>query len=210
MITNASYFIGDIYLAQVGENASSQVNNNDKLQSFIDKYEANILIKALGRKLYNEFKSNLNADGTIKDEADSKWSNLLNGTEYVKNGTTYYWKGLVTDNECLMAYYIYYKYVNASVTQQTTLGTIKAEAKNASSASAIPNTVDAWRCLYDWYIGGNVYNPIVYTHNGVYVEDWFSGDNSKEVSLYQFLSDNKDNYDDWFFTPIANKNTWGL
>lgn len=208
MIINSSYFVGDIYLSQVGLNASMHVNNNERLQSFIDKYEPKILIKALGRRLYNEFISNLQEDGTVKTDADQKWNDLLNGAEYEKGGVTYYWRGLVDDNKSLIAYYVYYHYVNENIEQQTTLGTVKADAKNSSSASAIPTVVEAWRNLYDWYMGDNQFTPQVYYHRGFYVEDWYSGNNSKEVSLYKFLSDNA--YDNWFFSPIENKNTWGL
>lgn len=208
MIVNATYFKGEIYLSQVGTGASTRVNNNDRLQSFIEKYEAEILKKALGRKLYNEFKLALEDNGTLKVGVDQKWDNLLNGTEYEKGGVTYYWRGLVDNNESLIAYYVYYKYVIANIEQQTTLGTVKAEAKNAVSASAVPNTIQAWRNLYQWYMGDSNYEPLVYQYRGIYVKDWFTGDNSNDVSLYRFLSDNA--YDNWSFTPIENKNTWGL
>lgn len=208
MITKVSDFIGEIYLSQVGVNASSQVNNNERLEQFINKYEPEILVKALGRQLYNEFKANLNEDGTVKDESDQKWKNLLSGAEYEKDGSTYYWKGLRTDAECLMAYHVYYNYVIADITQQTTLGTIKTEAKNASSASVIPTTTNAWRILYDWYMGEYSIEPVRYVKRGVCVEDWYLANSSQEVSLHRFLLDNE--YDNWHFTPIENKNSWGL
>ena len=211
MIINATYFIGDIYLPQVGANASAMVNDNYLLDSFIEQYEPELLNKALGRKLYNEFKSQLNAEGTLLDGASQKWDSLLNGTSYVKNGITYYWRGLVDSSKSLIAYYIYYHLVESKVRQQTTLGTVKAESKNAVSVNATPELIRAWRKIHEWYQGGVTNSPVVYKYRGVYVDDYFNGDNnSKDVSLYTFLSDNESDYSDWYFTPIENKNNWGL
>jgi len=209
MITKDSDFIADIYLPQVGEDASTFVNESTELDSYIQKYEPEILVKALGRQLYNEFSTNFDENGTLIENVDLKWTNLLNGVSYEKSGITYYWRGLRDATGCLPAYYVYYHYVIENITQLTTLGTVKAEAKNASSASAIPSVIGAWRTLYNWYMGENTVKPNVYSYKGVYVTDYFSGNNSKEVSLYQFLSDNKV-YDNWCFTPMENKNTWGL
>jgi hypothetical protein len=210
MIINYSYFKGEIYLPQVGANASSQVNDNELLRSYIDVYEGELLNKGLGRKLYKEFLLQLNEDGTLKESVDQKWSDLLNGAEYSKGNITYYWRGLIDSSESLISYYIYYYYVLGKVRKQTTLGTKLVESKNAVNISPTPEITRAWRKLHEWYQGGATRNPIRYEYRGVYVEDYFNGeDNSKDVSLFTFLSDNRV-YDDWCFTPIENKNEWGL
>ena len=211
MIIDATYFIGDIHLPQVGANASTMVNDNALLEDFINQYEPELLNKALGRKLYNEFKLNIDTGSTLIAGADQKWDDLLNGANYEKNGVTYFWRGLIDSSKSLIAYYVYYYMLQSKITQQTTVGTIKAEAKNAASASSTNVMVSAWRKFNEWYQGGGYNKPSIYYYKGVYVEDYFnSDDNSKDVSLYTFLSDNSDNYDDWYFTPIENKNTWGL
>ena len=215
MIINGTYFVGDIYLSQVGDSASSIVNNNEVLQNFIDEYEPDILIKALGRKLYNEFSNQLEDDGTLKPGVDQKWNDLLEGKEYVVGDITYYWKGLVTTvgslKKSLMAYYVFYWYVKKGLTQSTTLGTVKASSQNSEPANATPEMTQAWRKLYEWYGGADHgHSALRYSYKGVQVEDYFGADNSKEVSLYTFLLDNESNYDHWYFTPIENKNEWGL
>ena len=211
MITQSSDFIGDIYLPQVGASASTMVNDNDLLDNFINDFEPELLKKAFGRKLYSEFKTNIETGRTLIVGADQKWDDLLNGSEYEINGVTYYWRGLIDEEKSMTSYYVYCKMLQGKIEQQTTLGTVKAEAKNAVSVLPTHQIVRAWRKLNEWYQGGGYSQPSVYFHRGVYVEDYFNGDdNSKDVSLYTFLQDNKDSYNDWSFTPIENKNSWGL
>lgn len=216
MIINSSYFVGDIYLPQVGSGASRLVNNEDSLKNFIYEYEPRILKLGLGRRLYQEFDAELQNNGTIKATADQKWSDLLVGKEYTKDSTQYYWRGIVekhgTLNKSFISYYVYYWYVRDGVAQKTTLGVVDAKAKNAKGASAIPTLTHAWREFHSWYSGADDYfNGRFGTRNGVYVEDWFNGrDNTKEVSLYQYLSDHKDDYPNWEFTEVNNENNWGI
>lgn len=216
MIIDSSYFKGDIYLPQVGDGASRQVNNDDALKNFIYEYEPRILIKGLGRRLYKEFSAELQNNGTIKTTADQKWSDLLNGKEYTKDSTTYYWRGIVEKQGSLVksfiAYYVYYWYVRDGVAQKTTLGVVDAKAKNAKGASAIPTLTHAWREFHSWYIGSqDTFNGRFGYHKGVFVEDYFNGvDNTKEVSLFQFLSDHTDDYSNWSFTDVENENNWGI
>ncbi len=216
MIIDSSYFIGEIYLSQVGEGASKHVNDEDELQVFIDEYEPDILKKALGRKLYDAFDAELNADGTIKGTADPKWGRLLNGHTYTKDGIDHYWRGITEKHgkyrKSFIAYYVYYHYVKDDVTQTTTQGTVKSQAENASPATAVPKLTNAWRKFHEWYYGNsdNVTGK-AYWDRGVYVEDYFTGtQNTKEVSLYEFLTDNKTDYDDWYFTNVGNENSFGL
>ena len=211
MITRDSHFNGDIYLPQIGASASSIVNDNNMLQRYIEQYEPELLKKGLGRKLYKEFKEQVDYEGKIKDAADTKWGNLLNGTSYVKSGITYYWRGLVEDScKSITAYYIYYHYVLGKIRSQTTLGSKVVESTNSTIANPTPELIRAWRKCHEWFQGGVCNDPVRYNYKGVNVEDYFnSDDNSKDVSLHTFLSDNEV-YDDWYFTPLENKNEWGL
>lgn len=215
MIIDASYFTGSIFLPQVGNGASSVANNDQKLIKAIDRYEAEILVMALGRKLTKEFLSNINPETKVLvDGADSKWDSLLNGQDYSKNGKDYYWRGLIdtTGNlkESMMAYYIYYNYVREGLTATTTMGVKKGQSQNTTGADATPKLVNAWRSLHKWYSGENYGYHNIYEYKGHIVEDYFGGDNSSDVSLRQFMSDNADNYTGWSFTALENKNEFGI
>lgn len=216
MIIKGSHFVGDIYLPQVGAGASSIVNNNDLIDKYILEYEPKILKKGLGRGLYKEFNENLQSDGSLIAEADQKWEHLLNGTEYTKGDITYFWRGIVEDHgtyyKSFIAYYIFYWYVKEENIKRTTLGTVKPSAENAEIASPNPKLTAAWRKFYEWYYGATSnQNPNIYMHKGHLVEDYFTGsNNSKDVSLFQFLSDNRDIYPNWSFTRVENKTSWGI
>lgn len=215
MIIDASYFTGSIFIPQIGDGASSIANNDNKLQQAIDQYEAEILVKALGRKLTKEFLSNINpATKVLVNGADAKWSNLLNGHDYVKNGDDFYWRGLIDTTgilkESLIAYYIYYNYVREGQTVMTTMGAKKGNSQNTTDANATSKLVNAWRSLHKWYSGENYGCYNVSEYKGHIVEDYFGNDNSKDVSLYQFMTDNSEDYTGWSFTALDNKNEFGI
>lgn len=216
MIINSSFFQGDIHLSQVGDNASSSANNNALLQKAILEYEPEILKKGLGRKLYDEFDASLEVNGTLKGTADPKWDRLLNGHTYTNDSIDYYWRGIVekhgTYQKSLIAYYIYCHYLIDNNTINTVMGTGKGKSKNVRGASPVNKHTKAWRKFYEWYYGKSEGSQgIAYWDRGVYIEDYFQGDdNTKEVSLFQFLTDNKEDYPSWYFTNVENKNSWGL
>lgn len=215
MIINGSYFVGEIYLSQVGEGSSSVANNNNKLQTFIDKHEPDFLEKGLGYKLNKEFYTKLDVNGEIIDGSDAKWSNLLNGTEYQKGGLTYYWKGLIDTKgslkTSLIANYIYCKYIDSQVAQNTTLGQVVVKGKNTKQVNVNPSIVGVWREMIEWYSGSDLIGfPQLSYKRGVMFTDYLGSDKSKKVSLYQFMNDHKEDFPDWSFTPIENKNRFGL
>lgn len=214
MIIDDSYFTGDIYLPQVGDEASTVANNNGKLQSFIDEYEPKILEMALGFELYNEFKENLTEGGELEVGAQDKWSDLLNGTEYTSGSTSYKWRGLIKEdgiiNTSLIAYYVYYWYVKDGITQKSTLGVVKPDGDNSKAVDSIPTLTNAWRKLMEWYSKTEQRSYFKGYVNGAYFEDYLGYDSSRNVSLYEFLSHNQSDYPNWSFTPLENKNSWGL
>lgn len=216
MIIDTSYFIGEIYLPQVGGSASEFVNNNNSIQWYIDKYECEILYKGLGKQLADEFLSNIEPTGGLIPSADAKWDRLLNGFSYVKNDITYYWKGLInvkgSYKSSLMAYYIYYKYIESGLFQNSTLGIVKAVSENSNSVSANTVLTKSWNDMLDWY-GGECYNNSVAPQyiKGIAFYDYFNGkDNTKEVSLFTFLTDHSIDYENWFFTPLERINRFDI
>ena len=217
MIIDNTYFVGILHLAQVGVDVSGVGNNNAEIQHYIDTYENELLELALGVRLKEEFQSQFITDSPVlMPGADAKWTRLLDGHTYTKDSIDYYWKGLrygdVLFQKSLIANYVYYKYVKDKEVQKTTLGVVKAGSENSSSASAIPTLTRVWNDLYKWYGGGDCVNNFVsYYYKGVLVNDYFnSSNNSKDVSLFQFILDNQSDYDNWYFTPIEDKNQFNL
>ncbi|WP_438423132.1 hypothetical protein [Aquimarina macrocephali] len=216
MIINGSYFVGELYLSQVSESASVVVNNKLKNTYFIDEYEREILEKGLGYKMCKDLYLHIDNQGSIKTTSvDSVWDDLLNGKEYQKDGKTFYWPGLVEKvgllHKSMMAYYIYFMYLNDDTRKNTTSGTVSG-SKKSEKVSVSPSTTDAWRKMVKWY-GGSKRNtsPVITYHNGAIFEDYCGdNDNTGRVSMYQYLSDHKESYPDWQFTPIENINRFGI
>ena len=117
MITSSEYLKGSIYLKDGNSNFpnSELLGNGNKLDSFFQEYEPDVLIKCFGYSLYKEFMNQFSEDYTLKGSADQKWDDLLNGKEYQVNGINYYWRGLIYEEgglkRSLIAFYVFSKYV---------------------------------------------------------------------------------------------------
>jgi len=215
MIIDTSYFVGEIHLSQVGSSASAKVNNNTLAQHFIDENEVEIMDYALGKKHSKELFDQLQIDGSIKETADAKWTSLVEGETYMSGDVEYYWRGLKEKvgklNRSLIAYYVYYKYMTNGLTQRSTMGVIKADAENAKPASAIPTVTNAWRKMFEWY-GSPVtkcYPTITQKRGGVII-DYLGAQESKNVSLYQYLNHKETDFPDVEHTVLYNRNQMGV
>lgn len=143
MITKRSYFKGDIQIANATDTAPSSnlIGNAKELNYFIARYEREVLVKLLGLKLYNEFKTQfdvgIDEQWTLKTTADQKWKDLLNGSEYTYNGNDYSWKGLIYSDmnaepdTSIMAYYIYSKFIEVDELRHSGVGFAKDQAQNS-------------------------------------------------------------------------------
>ena len=91
---------------------------------------------------------------------------------------------------------------------------VRGQAENSVNASTIPTLTRAWRKFHEWYGDCNYDYDFNfgshYKYRGVFVSDYFRDDNSKNVSMYQYLKDHKDSFPDWHFTPIENKNQFQI
>lgn len=216
MIIDGSYFVNDIYLPQVGRDASTVANNRENLDGFIYDREPEILEMGLGSSLYNEFNGQFTDAEKLREDADQKWKDLLNGKQYVNGNIEYNWRGLIYERAgrpmSLIAYYVYYWYVKDGVTHTSNLGVVKPEAKNARPADPTHKLTDAWRKFHAMYGGYDGFRNYFRGYvKGVWYEDYFTGtNNTRDVSLYEFLSHNQDAYPNWVFTPIENKTAWGI
>lgn len=212
MITQSSHFVNDIFIPQTGHNVSHVANDNNKLKNAIAEYEVEILVKGLGRKMTNALYASLN-HGQVVETTDQIYKDLVNGVEYTYNDKDFFWRGLVEkiggNTRCMMAYFVYWNYVKNSDILLTTMGAKKGKSNNTVIRTSHPKLVTAWRNLYEWYMGDCEQNVERYYHKGHYVEDYFNG-HSDNVSMYQFLSHNRESYPDWKFTSIDNKNMFDI
>ena len=215
-ITNASYYKGELNLPNIGTTSSSIGGGSDNFLDFVNEFEEEALVFALGRKLYTEFiVDNTDGNGTVNPAADQKWFDLMDGVTYTKSGVEYNWKGIKYNSNgrdySLLAYYVYHRYINEQQSYVSDVGTVSADAANAMKTSAIRRSVKAYQKFLKIYGENCDYHRNFYYHNGVLIKDYSSQrDNTGDVSLYQFLLDNEENYDDWRFTSLRNKNSFGV
>ncbi len=177
-----TYFIREINLAQ---NAL-----NSDMAGFITQYEKEALIMLLGYELYKDF---------IANPADTRWARLISGHEYdvdfAGTTTTIKWNGLTnTDLLSLLAYYIYYWYMNFHATDTTSVGESVIEKENALGVTPIQKMTSAWNNFLHLYgkVNGSIINPTAYNF------------------LNKFKDDETNGYDGWIFTPIDRMNILGL
>lgn len=229
MIINTNFFItADIAIPLVGSNTPIETGNQNDLQWYIDVYEREVLIKGLGRQLYELFIAEIQQDqndanyGNLIPGASQRFTDLLDGLTYMDGDENRYWNGLrftiATSNQTalrsLVAYYIYYRYVNDRVSNLTNLGVVSEMAKNANLTDPTPKMSEAWRNFFRMYQGEYHYNDSPYGnryyYNGFYVQDYSAYNRTGEVSLWRFLQDNSDIYPEWEFTPCEDVNQFNI
>lgn len=229
IINTFDFFITtDTKVPNVGTNSDTATGNQSLLQWYIDTYEPEVLIKGLGRDLYELFIANFEVDrtnveyGNLSGGSPPRFIDLLDGLTYTINGENRYWNGLRfrTDPSTnpqaalrsLLIYYVYYKYLNDNVDSLTDLGVAIEAVKNADIVDPTRLMVFVWREFIKMY--GGITDRHVSRYgghfiNGFFVQD-FSSDNTGEVSLFQYLNDNKDVYPEWEFTACQNINQFGI
>ena len=194
MFTRLSNFSYGNY--QIANLTATEVNVDTQLLIQIQKYENECLQFILGQKLFDELMTNLELDGLywkVKTDADAKWGKLVNGTSYVDadcDNLSKKWKGLVCKVakvqdvdviETLMASYIFFQYSLNTRTVNTGTGEGKLNANNTNQTSAHNKRCDAWNEFVKWTSYG------------------FSSTN---VSLYSFLCDNEDLFEEPEFIDL--------
>ena len=211
MIITSDFFVGSVFLSESITNTpiGGVVSGNNKLQSFIEEYEAEALKKCLGLTLYKAFSGQIE-NNTVKANADQKWKDLFNGKTYQVGGAEAYWQGLVFTSEnlkqSLLAYYIYSHFILDD--NVTAMGVVKESPKNGVNIDPHPKAVRAYRKFYDLAIGSFSMPTIIRNSFGLGID--YSSVNSGTKSLYQFLNDNKATYPEWQPTYFENQNQMGL
>jgi len=186
MFTRLSNFSYGNY--QIANISSTEMNVDTQLLIQIQKYETECLRLLLGENLYTDLMSNLELDGLywkVKSGSDAKWSSLLNGVSYpdpCDNTKNITWRGILNKVatvqgteviECLTAPYVFFYYSLNTRTSNVGVGEVRLKADNTTQESSKNKRVDAWNEFVQWSSYG------------------FSDSN---VSLFQFLNDNFQEY----------------
>lgn len=180
MIVTRSYFEGFLYVANVNNNEPNieLLGNRSELQLFIDEYERDCLIKCLGYPLFKEFSSNFE-DNSLKNDAPQKIKDILNGTEYAKDGVLYSYRGLAYNNGTTffspLADYIYFYFLESEMSRLMGIGLVSEKGKNVTNADPTPRAVRAWSRFRRNIVESG----------------------TEEVALFTFLEDNKEVYPNW-------------
>jgi hypothetical protein len=195
MFIDSTYFVGELNIPNASVESS--------LTQAIAQYEKEILIQLLGYPLY----SLLIADCTNYVPATQKYIDLVNGADFTHayggDDITLHWNGLKnTDLQSLIAYYVFYKYVERDVTRLYPAGVgASKEGDGWARASAVNKLCAAWERMRELYgkLPSNFSSPFVPSY--AYTSD---------ASAYNFLLANIDDYPDWTFTPQRNINPFGI
>lgn len=218
MIIDSSYFTnGELFIPNNKDLSARPVGSPsviEALDTFIDKYERDLLLNALGVTLYNELISQF-TNGELKIDAPQKWVDLVKGSEYTINGKTFIWDGLIGyAKNSLIAFYVYCNYMRNNETTYTTTGVVKNTAKNADNVSFTPKYIKAWNTFIEQYQSEFGSDPrIIINYFGNVGLDYYSNKNVK-VSLYQYLLDQNDldanSFPDFEFKFYETENSFGI
>lgn len=210
-IIKPNYFQKQYTIPNIDEMDSK---NSTVLEICIDQYVRMCLQNALGYNLWKELDLNI-TDGVLDIGAPQKWLDLVNGKTYIKDGKTFTWKGLIyTDGiykGSLLVPFVYYHFLKENVSLLTGTGEKVLDASNAIGVNSTQRMVMSWNDFVNQY-QGQCFNYSVnrYYHDGVLVEDYFTGNDSEQVNLIQYLEDNKADYIDAHKRLYKVQNQLGL
>jgi len=194
MIINGEYFNVDLLLKDTDSSIpnAEALGVGENLNNAISKYEPEILIKCFSYSLYKEFMSQFDENYTIKETADQKWKDLLNGKEYQKDGMNCFWRGLIFEEaEVKKSLIAYYTFHHCIVNGNNNTGIQKE--KSSDERNLIKRLyVKSWNDFVEMTVLGN---------NGL-------------VSLYQFIEDmnaiNSDTYQNFNPTSFKKMNIFSI
>lgn len=145
---DSSYFVGPINVTN-----TDKIETSERLQLFIDKYEAEFFEDAMGYELAKAFlagTTDFDADGS-NGTIETRWLNIIEGVEYTRNGGTHKFKGLIymrnNSNFSMIANYVWWYWESDRITQTVQVGEVKAKAENAEINNSSDKMIKAWNDL---------------------------------------------------------------
>lgn len=205
-IIDNNYFKYDLAIPQAVAQptiTNTTPNRFDEVKDCITVVEQSLLIHALGLTIYRDLQVAL----PITNDSLPKWKALVNGTEY--DGKR--WEGL-SHEKSLIAYAVYYHYLDENSVFWNALGVEKPESANSQGVSPSFKLATAYQKFLKKYQGGACVYPYRGYLKGAYFEDYYGETEEVIVSLYQFLRDKKEDYgwEQKDFRLYPEKNSFGL
>ncbi|MGU3377469.1 hypothetical protein [Chryseobacterium sp. M5A1_1a] len=199
-LIDSTYFVDSNMIANVNEPDPNSKTDN-VLDLMIKRGEKSVLSFAFGLEMWEDFKQYIT--NGIDPKTPQEYKDIINGKSYEKDGKKCHWNGLIQEDtkESLLADFVYCEYHNDNVTQTVGVGEVAIDNKVGNRTSMIPKITKVWNRfitkLHDgvrsfpagYTIEGNPYWIIkgCKDYYGIYPKHG-------EVSLMQFLFDNKDQY----------------
>ena len=222
-LIDKTYFKGNRFIPNLNE---AEPNNRlqEDLMMLMQQSDKDVLSLAFGFEMWEDFKQFINENGGIKEETPQNYKDVVNGKTYQKDGKTLRWNGILETNPkaSLLADIVCYQYHNNNVTQTTENGQVMIGGKLGDKASSVPKIIECWNSFVEKFNGGYRDSPSGFTKDGkpywvlkggidyygIYPRQ------SGEVSLIQFLADNKADYpllqEEIEFVGFQKKNSFGL
>lgn len=159
----------------------------ESIMQFFEEKEKDCLISVLGAKLYESYKLQLDQHGKLNTDAPQIWRSLVEGETYDDK----VWQGFadVEDKRSFLAYYAYHKWAIDSEANTFSTGEQIEEVENSKTVSNERKRIIAYNNFVSWVAG--------------YYQDG-------RVSLYEYLTDKKDDFPDWKGTDLCYINVWNV
>lgn len=204
MIIDSTYFGENNFIANINE-PDPNSRTTDTLSMLIEVTERNLLSNTFGVAMYEDL---IQYYANDNNTPPTEYSNLVDGCTYQRNGKDMFWGGLRNEKtkESLIADLVYYEYHSNNISQTTGVGEVSIDVKIGVKASVLPKTTKAWNKFLSKYNGviGVSMSGLTYEYNPFWVVsrrlgngfgiDYYGHTDSGEVSLIQFLEDNKNDY----------------
>lgn len=186
MIIDLTYLQKEpLMLPNISDNANSGVNNNALYEGYVNQFEYDFLLHALGYELTTDLLDQFEANGDWKPAAEQKWKDLVDGLGN--------WRGLrFTVNgikKSLIANYCYAQILYNEEFKMTAVGNSQNEVSGGNVVSNWYKIVPIWRELISFYQGKR--------DDGL-------------LTLEEFLKENETDYPDYKFNCFQNVNTFQL
>lgn len=139
MIIDATYFVGEINIAQLGQPEVLELVNR-----FIKKYEKRFMKEYFGATLAKKINDENTTPGDPLMEA------ILTGADFEYKGEPVEWVGLKnTDKVSPIANYVFYFFAEDQLTSQSQVGEVYNKAENAELVSPDSRLAYIWNDMIE-------------------------------------------------------------